>query len=367
MGNLKLWFILVSFVILDACGKVPEAEYRSPLDYLIDDTIYAAGVETDSAIYLAGGYNSAGAISTFYEIDPGFQVIRTAQLSEARGELSAEFLSETLVFAGGQVTSPAPAATDRVDIVNLLGWFTQTISVARYSMSSTVLDNNAFFAGGVTDATPTASNVVDIYNVTTDIWSAEVLSQARFGMGATAIGGFVFFGGGREVIAAVNTPYDIVDVYEVATDTWTVENLSVPRYNLAAVSFTDDGGDQLVMFAGGNTGMARSNVVDIFDVEAGTWETAALSVARDEVEATVVDGKIYISGGFTADGVASNVIDVYDISEGLWTTLTMPEARARHQMLATKGLISFVGGMKDATTYIRRIDVLNTVTQKFIR
>ena len=55
-----------------------------------------------------------------------------------------------------------------------------------------------FFAGGYSNTAnhPSVSNVVDIYNTSTGIWSTATLSQARGDFSATSAGNEVFFAGG---------------------------------------------------------------------------------------------------------------------------------------------------------------------------
>jgi hypothetical protein len=123
---------------------------------------------------------------------------------------------------------------------------------------------------------------------------------------------------------ASNNVSNVVDIFDATTGTWSTAALSVARGDLAATSLPNAG---LAMFAGGfgtcllclvelmldalvcEGGMREweegavliaspwitpctannnypSNIVDIFDATAGTWHTAALSVARGGLAAT---------------------------------------------------------------------------------
>jgi hypothetical protein len=53
----------------------------------------------------------------------------------------------------------------------------------------------AFFGGGQTNGNQ-SSNVVDIFNSTSQTWSTSTLSQARYWLSASSIGEIVAFGGG---------------------------------------------------------------------------------------------------------------------------------------------------------------------------
>jgi hypothetical protein len=54
----------------------------------------------------------------------------------------------------------------------------------------------AFFGDGLTNGNQMSSNVVDIFNSTSQTWSTSTLSQARFSLASSSIGEIVAFGGG---------------------------------------------------------------------------------------------------------------------------------------------------------------------------
>jgi hypothetical protein len=79
----------------------------------------------------------------------------------------------------------------------------------------------AFFGGGLTNGKQ-SSNVVDIFNSTSQTWSNTTLSQARYELSSSSIGEIVAFGGGRNG----STFYSVVDMFNVTSNTWFTENLS---------------------------------------------------------------------------------------------------------------------------------------------
>jgi N-acetylneuraminic acid mutarotase len=78
------------------------------------------------------------------------------------------------------------------------------------------------------------------------------------------------------------------------------------------------------------------------------WKKAAPSpFARVESPAAVVDGKIYLFGGFTEDLDASNQLDVYDAASDSWTRKKDMPMRLTHLNPAVDGnTICFAGGFK---------------------
>ena len=78
------------------------------------------------------------------------------------------------------------------------------------------------------------------------------------------------------------------------------------------------------------------------------WKKAAPSpFARVESPAAVVDGKLYLFGGFTDDLQASNQVDVYDPASDSWTRKKDMPTRLTHLNPASDGKsIWFAGGFK---------------------
>jgi N-acetylneuraminic acid mutarotase len=78
------------------------------------------------------------------------------------------------------------------------------------------------------------------------------------------------------------------------------------------------------------------------------WQKAAPSpFARVEAPAAVVNGKIYLFGGFTEDLEASNQVDVYDPARDTWTRKKDMPTQLTHLNTARDGdTIWFAGGFK---------------------
>jgi hypothetical protein len=113
----------------------------------------------------------------------------------------------------------------------------------------------AFFAGGYNGGQ--LSNVVDIFNSTTQTWSIAILSQSRYWLASSTIGEIVAFGGGWN-----GSSYSsVVDVYNITSNSWFTLNLSQPRIFLASTSSQNK-----IFFGGGYNSSGYSNIVDIFCV-----------------------------------------------------------------------------------------------------
>ena len=144
------------------------------------------------------------------------------------------------------------------------------------------------------------------------------LSQGRWGPAATSAGSLVFFAGGDNGISSSN----VVDIYNTSTGIWSTATLSQPRYEPSATS----AGNQ-VFLAGGLTGNANveSSVVNINNTTSGTWSTANLSQAAHVLAAASAGGKVVFGGGssISEDSGASNVVDIYDTSAGTWSSAAL--------------------------------------------
>ena len=86
--------------------------------------------------------------------------------------------------------------------------------------------------------------------------------------------------------------------------------------------------------------------VDMYDPAADSWQQmAAMPTARSSPAAAVLDGKIYVSGGFLPTGVYSDALEAYDTVADTWTKLaTLSKARAFHASAAVHGKLCVFGG-----------------------
>jgi len=102
--------------------------------------------------------------------------------------------------------------------------------------------------------------------------------------------------------------------YDVAADSWT--KLNIPRirqrtWTLTQLSTSPVIGTKLFILGGKPPGGQRTNLAAYFDMETETFgQVNPMPKGRCCGSGAVVDGKIYVSGGFWAD-----VADVYDCTE----------------------------------------------------
>lgn len=306
-----------------------------------------AGATLGTKAYFAGGDVGVPGVGWHYtdNVEIYDMDTRTWQydyLTQAREMPVGVSCGDKVFIAGG--INVAGDLSSRVDIFYSGGlWLETELSVPRFAISAVSNDSLALFAGGGT-ISGEGFDVVDIYNINTNHWSIKHLSAPRRGMGSAVAGDMAFLAGGEHL----GTNTDRVDIYHFSTGTWTTETLSLARAWIGATAAGNK-----VIFAGGENGDGLTARVDIYDIETGTWDTAHLSMARaffGQVAVTVC-GKAYFVGGnsFETD---YDTIDIYDPATNTWSVMTMPNRLTDHTVLAIESDTSIlIGGGWSYYTY----------------
>jgi len=195
-----------------------------------------------------------------------------------------------------------------------------------------------------------------------EAWTvAARLPVPRFEAYAATWGAHVYFLGGitgQFADLATAEPSRRVDVYDAASDTWTVGPdlpIDAPKHHLS-VAVTSDG----IYVLGGFDGIISQhpnepfvpvpNAYALREPVNGiltTWvPLAPPPLARGAATAQAIDGKIYVTGGATTEGVpAFTQLDVYDPAANSWTTsVPMPSPREHLASCAVGGKFVVVGG-----------------------
>lgn len=167
-------------------------------------------------------------------------------------------------------------------------------------------------------------------------------SQPRSDLTATSVGNLIIFAGGR---TTGNKLSNVVDIYDISSNSWTTSQLSEPRQWLSSTSV-----GTLAIFAGGlpPTQSPLSRTVDIFDASTKTWSSSVLSTGRDGIGATTFGGRYALfGGGYTADGTTigrSSIVDVYDVYSKSWSNFYLSFATAAVAAASSSEHIYFAGG-----------------------
>ena len=284
-------------------------------------------------------------------------------LSMPRDHLAAVASGTKVLFAGGW-SSANQDVTSRVDIYDTVSqtWSTAELTQARYDISVIAVGNKIFFAGGTDDWFFTSR--IDIYDVSSNTWSTAELSKARGRMAVAAIGNRVFFAGGDCFDGdaggtMINSVSDVVDIYDISTNTWTVSHLSERRGNL---EFAGMSLNNKFYVAGGffhqwGASPYISNKVDVYDNASGSWSATTLANARADIGTAVADNKIFWVGGHGLSS-SSDEVEILDINLQTRNFHHLSQARGRIQTAIKDNKIIFFTG-----DYGDRVDIYNIITQ----
>src|SRR5688572_9091890 len=82
----------------------------------------------------------------------------------------------------------------------------------------------------------------------------------------------------------------------------------------------------------------------------GAWTIQTpLPTARQEMPSVLIAGRIYVPGGFTAQGQAATVMEIYDVTARTWSLgPSLPQGRHHPAITAANGKLYVMGGYGDA-------------------
>lgn len=231
------------------------------------------------------------------------------------------------------------------------------LSVARTNGVGASVRDTALFAGGYTDSKGVVkSDVVDVYNATSDAWRVAHMSTGRTLFAGASLGDVAMFGCGET--NSVKSETDSVDVWDASlgggAGGWRpVEHLSVPRKKCSATSVAlarAAGSDGRVtagkiVFAGGWPlgGHAPTAAVDIWDLATGKWSAANMSLGRMYMSAASAGPYAVFAGGLSADG-DSDVVDILDAMRDQWFTSALVQPQREGAGAGALGGAAFFGG-----------------------
>ena len=141
-------------------------------------------------------------------------------------------------------------------------------------------------------------------------------------------------------------------VCQAADPTWSTlqwrKIADSPLKRTEAATAVIDG--RLYLFGGFIPGLETSSQVDVYDPTSGTWSRVKDMPTRPTHENAAVDGRsVWIAGGFLGKhpGPATNEVWKYDGAADTWTAgPPLPEPRAGGGLVAVQGRLHYFGGYK---------------------
>jgi len=181
-----------------------------------------------------------------------------------------------------------------------------------------------------------------------DSWVSKAsMHVARGGLGVAVVNGKIYAIGGSTESGYSTLISGIVDTneeYDPLTDTWTFkESMPTPRARFAIAVYQNK-----IYCIGGTTshsketGYVYTGANEVYDPATDTWETkSSMPTARNTLQASVVNGEIYLIGGYPN----STLNEVYDPATDSWTTRkSMPSAVSVYSSAVIDDKIYIIGG-----------------------
>ena len=149
------------------------------------------------------------------------------------------------------------------------------------------------------------------------------MPTARQFLSASAVNGLIYAMGGQDAFDDHLRRLATVEVYNPATDTWKKgTDMLAPRSQFATAVVDGKiyvfGGFSLVERRGRKIGKTLVTV-DVYDPATNTWEQKGNApTARERMAASTSNGKVYITGGHRNDGGGGDQLEIYDPATDTW-------------------------------------------------
>ena len=273
-----------------------------------------------------------------------------ADMPTGRWELSTCVVDGKIYAIGG--AGPVHEALRTVEVYDpgTDTWTTKSeMLTARQGLSTSVVNGKIYAIGGGAASSASYGSVetystVEEYDPAIDTWATRSpMPTARGFHSANLVDGNIYIIGGSQASHPGRNHVLTVEMYDPATDTWSQKG-DMPRGIGAGFSSVVDG---KIYVLGGYGGSQR---VDEYDPVADTWtQKSDMPTARHALSTSALDGKIYAIGGYVPGvggypGVA--IVEVYDPAKDTWTTAPdMPTGRFGPRTSEVDGRIYVIGGM----------------------
>jgi N-acetylneuraminic acid mutarotase len=168
-------------------------------------------------------------------------------------------------------------------------------------------------------------------DIAEDSWETKAsMQQARAGLGVAVVNGKIYAIGGTTLAGSWPYTGGIVatnEEYDPATNTWSFKKpMPTPRKNFGIAVYNNKiyciGGEEIFK---DESRAPLTNVNEVYDPATDTWETKEpMPTPRSDLRANVVNGKIYLIGGYDPnvhfEPGASTHNEVYDLGTDSWFT-----------------------------------------------
>ncbi|MFC7000010.1 Kelch repeat-containing protein [Rufibacter roseus] len=232
------------------------------------------------------------------------------------------------------------------------------MGLARGGVSATENGNHIYVSNGFSQ-NEFETSLVEKYNITTNSWS--ILTNATIAKkwaSSEIVGDYLYiingdyFNGQRlynNKVEKINTTTGAI--------TYGANNPHPARSSGSAVL-----GNKIYIFGGRSASSTFSNKLLSYDTSTDTWTVLADMPVAKETAGEIVNGKLYVIGGFNE--TSSNQVNIYDIESNTWsnTSITLPVSISAHATTVVGNNIWIIGDHQDETF----IGYFDTVTNQLV-
>ena len=205
---------------------------------------------------------------------------------------------------------------------------------------------------------------VEMYDPATDAWTQKTDMPTPKKTKTCVVDGKIYAIGGWSTTNE-QTQLETVDVYDPAEDTWAkAESMNHARCS-AAISVVNG-----EIYAMGGIGWPPNrdpsgrylsslylSTVEVFNPKTNQWqERTEMSVPKAEHSTSVIDGKIYVMGGYLREGetyMTFSTIEIYDPATDRWTQAPdMLMGKSGHTTEVVDGQIYIFGGGPPTSVHV---------------
>ena len=268
---------------------------------------HTAVVGANGLVYVFGGWDGSTLSDSLYIFNPSTNSWATgANYPTSSRGLTSALGSDGLIygFSGfdGSVTTSChrydPGADTWTAIANIPSGVWQSDAVA--------YGNKIYVSGG-----EGATGSLQIYDIPSNSWSsgASLPGSGTHQHESVAFGGNIYLVAGADGGSYGSTKLPVY-IYDTAANSWsTGASMDTGRFQPGAVVNT---AGEIYVFGGSSSGINEGGTyyssVEIYDIANDTWSIGTpMPTAAGETQAVLVDGEVYVIGGYNGSNYATTV------------------------------------------------------------
>ncbi|CAH0493568.1 unnamed protein product [Peronospora farinosa] len=266
------------------------------------------------------------------------------------------------IFVMGGFNNPGALSTVEYLDFHRGEWYPAASMTTRRSYSGVAVtrDNKIFVMGG-TSSSSHHHKSMERYDPDTNRWiTMPSMKKARSYLGATIVGNFIYVVGGFNGHAHLSS----VERFDLEKHEWELmPHLMTGRSGLAVVTLNG-----LVYAIGGYDGRKHLKSMEVFDPDTNEWISgASMRYARNGPAAIVQEenNSILVFGGESRHGARMNTSEELDLNNGTWTDVdTFADCRSGHVAVSflNETFLFCMGGSNKKDEYldtVHRYDFLS--------